>query len=102
MNKELMLLILGMGLVTYIPRMIPMIFLKEFTLPPFVKRFLEFVPYSVLASLIFPGILNSVEHMESAIVGAVLSIALSLLKMNLVVVVFVGIIGVYFTDFLLF
>jgi branched-subunit amino acid transport protein len=102
MNKELFLLILGMGIVTYIPRMVPMIFLKEIKLPAFIKRFLEFVPYSILASLIFPGILSSVQNIQSAIVGAALSIGLSLLRLNLIFVVFGGILGVYLTELLFF
>ncbi|WP_025027736.1 AzlD domain-containing protein [Caldalkalibacillus mannanilyticus] len=96
--SSLLLLVIGMGVVTYIPRMLPMVFLKKMSLSPSLKRFLEFVPYTVLASLIFPGILFSVEHTQSAIVGGLISIILAVLRVNLVFIVLGGIVGVYLSD----
>ncbi|MBO8170265.1 MAG: AzlD domain-containing protein [Bacillaceae bacterium] len=100
--NNLFLLVVGMGLVTYIPRMLPMVFLKNLKLPPSMRRFLEFVPYTVLASLVFPGILTSVENMPSAVVGGILSVVLALFRFNLILIVLGGIIGVFVTDYLFF
>lgn len=100
--NELILLVIAMGVVTYIPRMLPMIFLKNIKLSSPVKRFLEFVPYAVLASLIFPGILFSVDNLASAVFGATISIILAFLRVNLVLIVVGGIVGVWVMDVIFF
>ena len=92
--ENIEILVLGMAVVTYIPRMIPMVILSEFKLPPFLKRFLEFIPVAVLSSLIFPGILYSTDGMGSAIFGAIISIILAYFETNLLLVVISGILGV--------
>lgn len=97
-NDYLWLLVIGMGIVTYVPRMLPMVFLKNLNLPPSLKRFLQFIPYAVLASLIFPGILTSVGTVESAIIGGLVSVILSLLRVNLILVVLGGIMGVFISE----
>lgn len=92
---SLFILVLGMALVTYIPRLVPLLWLKELTLPPLLKRFLLFTPYAVLASLIFPGILHSTSSVSSALAGGVVAALLALMRVNLVFVVLGGIFGVY-------
>ncbi|HLN60486.1 MAG TPA: AzlD domain-containing protein [Symbiobacteriaceae bacterium] len=42
----------GMALVTYLPRMLPLVVLSRFQLPPLLLRWLSFVPVSVLAALL--------------------------------------------------
>ncbi len=91
-----------MGLVTYVPRMLPMVYLHSMELPHFLQRFLQFVPYAVLASLIFPGILYSVDHIYSAFIGGLVSVVLALSRMNLMIVVLGGIITVFICDQLFF
>ncbi|STO09528.1 AzlD domain-containing protein [Exiguobacterium aurantiacum] len=92
---SLLLLVLAMAVVTYIPRLVPLLWLKELKLPPLLKRFLLFTPYAVLASLIFPGILHATSNTTSAVAGGVVAVTLALLRMNLVLVVLGGIAGVY-------
>jgi len=86
-----------MAVVTYIPRMLPMTMLDKVPLSPNVKRFLEFIPYAVLASLIFPGILTSVEPLSSAIAGAAAALILAYLRLNLILVVLGSIVVVFVT-----
>ncbi len=52
-------LFLGMALVTYLPRMLPLVVLSRFQLPPLLLRWLGFVPVSVLAALLAKEILVS-------------------------------------------
>ncbi|MCC5892280.1 AzlD domain-containing protein, partial [Exiguobacterium sp.] len=92
---SLFLLVLAMAIVTYIPRLVPLLWLKELKLPPLLKRFLLFTPYAVLASLIFPEMLHATSNTTSAIAGGFLAAVLALLRMNLVLVVLGGIAGVY-------
>lgn len=45
-------LILGMALVTYLPRMLPVVVLSRFRLPPLLLRWLAYVPVAVLSALL--------------------------------------------------
>ncbi|WP_018133159.1 AzlD domain-containing protein [Effusibacillus pohliae] len=96
MIDSLWLLVLGMGAVTYIPRMLPMVTLENIQLPPFWNRFLRFVPFAALSALIFPGILSSTGNMKSALAGGVIAVLLALLRVNLVLIVLGGILAAFF------
>lgn len=51
---EQLLLILGMAIVTYIPRVAPLMLLSSRNLNPLFMRWLEMVPPAVLAALLAP------------------------------------------------
>jgi branched-subunit amino acid transport protein len=84
-----------MALVTYIPRMLPIIYLNNKRLPKSAKKFLYFIPYAALGALIFPGVLSSTKTPESALLGSIVSIVLAFLRLNLVLVVIGGIGSVF-------
>lgn len=88
------IIVVFMALVTYLPRLIPLVFLNNKELPPFWRRFLKFVPFAALSALIFPDILFSTGDFKSALIGSIASIVLSLLNLNVVFVVFGGIMTV--------
>lgn len=46
------LIILGTALVTFIPRVLPLMVLTRFELPEWATRWLSFVPISVMAALV--------------------------------------------------
>ncbi len=48
--------ICGMGLVTCLPRILPMLLLSGRRLAPWIGRWLSFVPATVLAALLAPGL----------------------------------------------
>lgn len=56
-NYPVVLLILGMALVTYIPRALPAAIISRFTFSPKMEKFLSLIPYTAMAALIFPGVL---------------------------------------------
>jgi branched-subunit amino acid transport protein len=56
-QKIIFLTILGMALVTYLPRLLPVWLLATRNLPEVVVAWLRYVPASVLAALLFPSIL---------------------------------------------
>jgi branched-subunit amino acid transport protein len=56
-QKVLFLTILGMALVTYVPRLLPVYFLSSRSLPPLVVDWLRYVPVAVLAAMLFPSLL---------------------------------------------
>jgi branched-subunit amino acid transport protein len=53
---EQIFLILGMALVTYIPRVLPLILLSSKELNPTLLRWLEMIPPAVLAALLAPAL----------------------------------------------
>ncbi len=63
MNNILILVLLMAG-VTYIPRLLPLVFVRADKLPARFKLFLSYIPYAVLGALIIPdgfsGITGSV------------------------------------------
>ena len=58
MRPEIALIVIGMTLVTYIPRALPAVFLDRIKPGPKVERFLNLIPYTAMAALIFPGVLT--------------------------------------------
>lgn len=57
--EEKLILILGMALVTYLPRFLPMYVLTRIKIPKLLIDWLSYVPVAVLAALIAPGILTT-------------------------------------------
>jgi 4-azaleucine resistance transporter AzlC len=58
-RPAMLAIFLGMALVTYLPRMLPLVVLSRFQLPPIVLRWLSFVPVSVLSALLAKELLIS-------------------------------------------
>lgn len=54
MREGIVFLILGMALVTFLPRFLPMAFLTRWSLPERVKKGLEYFPISILSAIVFP------------------------------------------------
>ena len=57
--ERIILIILGMALVTYLPRFLPMYVLTRLEVPQIVIAWLRYVPVAVLAALIVPGVLTA-------------------------------------------
>ncbi len=90
--KSYLPLIIGMGLVTYIPRLIPLLFLTNKALSPKLKQFLQFIPYTSLSILIVRGVLTSTSDMLfPTFVGIALAGIVAYFKSNLVLSVLVAI-----------
>ncbi|MGE5575752.1 MAG: AzlD domain-containing protein [Syntrophothermus sp.] len=89
-------LVLGMALVTYLPRMLPLVGLQGFSLPPRVRRWLQNVPYAALGALIFPGILTVQKgHPVVGAAGGLAAVVLALATRNIIVTVLGSIGTVY-------
>jgi len=90
--------ILIMALVTYIPRALPLAFFTKQIKSKFVKSFLYYVPYAVLASLTFPGIFYCTDNMLAAVAGTVIAIVLSFFNCNLVTVAIAAVVTVFLSN----
>ena len=69
------LLILVMMVVTYLPRLIPFLFVSKGRLPENLRSFLKYIPYTALGALILPGIFTATPNMPwAAMAGAVFAL----------------------------
>ena len=59
MQYKYLLMVIGMALVTYIPRMLPVTLLSRIKIPDLLIRILKFVGPAILASLLAPAIFIS-------------------------------------------
>lgn len=56
MRSEILVLIIGMGLVTFIPRLLPSLFIEKMRFPARFEKFLRLIPYTAMAALVFPSL----------------------------------------------
>lgn len=56
MDGQVMLLILGMALVSYLPRALPLLLCSNVEFPPWLVKWLGFIPAAVLAALLTPDL----------------------------------------------
>jgi branched-subunit amino acid transport protein len=55
-QRQIFLTILGMALVTFVPRFLPLLVLSNRSLPPLLSRWLRFVPVALLAAMLLPSL----------------------------------------------
>lgn len=90
--KSYLPLIVGMMLVTYIPRLLPLLAVSQRALHPLLRRFLTYIPCTVLGALIMSGIIQAEPGMTGATLGGIAVAAVcSWLRGGLVVSVLAGI-----------
>ncbi|SEA47912.1 Branched-chain amino acid transport protein [Desulfuromusa kysingii] len=53
---DYLFLFMGMGLVTYLPRTLPLIYLAHKKLPQWLTDWLELIPVAILSALLAPGL----------------------------------------------
>lgn len=91
-------IIIGMTVVTALPRVIPAVIVDKFVFRDWMNRWLHAIPYAALGALIFPGILtvkSGSPHI--GLIGGIVAIILAYIGLNIIFVV----IGAIATVFLL-
>ena len=95
----IILVILGCAIVTFIPRLIPALFIDKLNFSPKVEKFLNLIPYTALAALICPGVLTVDSQLwYIGLIGAVVAAGLAWKKVPLgaiVILTVVVLISVY-------
>ncbi|MEK5531451.1 branched-chain amino acid transporter [Viridibacillus sp. FSL H7-0596] len=92
------LMLIGMALVTYIPRAIPLTFLEGKELPPIISGVLQNIPYAILGAMIFPAILLIKEgDILFGLVGTVTAFVIAFAGANVIIVVIgaIAILSIY-------
>lgn len=89
--------ILGMAIVTYLPRAIPLTFLEGRELPTSLQNVLRNIPFAVLGALIFPAIFFIQENVWYGVIGAAAAFGIALLGADVMVVVLgsIAVLAVY-------
>ena len=80
-------MIIGMAVVTYIPRAIPLTFLEGRELPAPVQNVLRNIPYAVLGALIFPAVLFIQENIWFGVIGVAAAFGIAFTGANVIFVV---------------
>ncbi len=80
------LYLLVMAGVTYLVRMLPLVFFRKKIESLFIRSFLYYIPYTVLAVMTIPSIFYATGSFYSAITGAVVAVLLALLGRGLLTV----------------
>ncbi len=58
--NNIVMIIVGMTLVTYLPRLAPFVVINTEKLPMRVRRFLGYIPCAMLGAMIMPGVFTSI------------------------------------------
>jgi branched-subunit amino acid transport protein len=88
-------LIIGMGIVTYLPRMIPAAVLSKRKIPELLIKFLSYIPAAVLSALFFPSVLMvdnkiSISMSNTLLLTSLLTFPLAYKTRNMFLTVIAG------------
>ncbi len=105
MEQQTILIILGMSIVTYIPRALPIIVLSKFKLPDWFLRWLKYIPIAILSALLFPQIMIFEDHVNISLdnknlLAAIPSLLAAYKTKSLFITVLVGIISMLLLNLL--
>jgi len=90
--RNTLLLIAGMALVTYLPRLLPFTLMRGKKPSKQLGRFLKLIPYTALGALILPGIFTAVQEMPIAgLAGGAVALAICLVRGGIILPIFAAI-----------
>ncbi|HAQ28646.1 MAG TPA: branched-chain amino acid transporter [Ruminococcaceae bacterium] len=75
-----------MALVTYLIRMLPLVIFRKKIENIFIRSFLYYIPYAVLAAMTFPAVLSSTGNGWSAVAGLIVALLLAFFEKGLLTV----------------
>lgn len=89
--------LLIMATVTYLIRMLPFTLFRKQIKSKFLKSFLFYIPYTVLAAMTIPAIFTSTGDLLSAIVGTAVAVILAFFDLPLIAVALSAALAAYIT-----
>jgi len=98
---KFLLYLLTMAGVTYLVRMLPLVFFRKKIESRFVRSFLYYVPYTVLAVMTVPAIFYATGSFYSAVAGAAVAIVLALFGRGLLTVAAGSVVTVFIAELIL-
>jgi branched-subunit amino acid transport protein len=92
----IILIIIGMALVTMLPRIVPAFIVDKLLFKDWVNRWLSAIPYAALGALIFPGIMTvNPDKPYIGLLGGIVAIGLAFIGLNVIFVVIGAILSVF-------
>ena len=98
-NMTFMILI--MAGITYLIRMLPLVFIRKKIKSRYVLSVLYYIPYAVLSAMTFPYIFYSTGNIWTAIVGTVIAVVASVCKRSLLTVAICSCLAVLVLGFII-
>ncbi|MBO5908570.1 MAG: AzlD domain-containing protein [Clostridia bacterium] len=99
-RPEFFLYLLTMAGVTYLIRMLPLVLIKEKIKNKYILSFLDYIPYTVLASMTVPAMFYA-TNIVPAVVGFVVAIICGYLEQSLVKVAAFSCLSVFITEMII-
>lgn len=100
-NKVFFIYLLILVLTTYLIRAIPFSSFTKKIKNKYVKSFLYYIPYTILAAMIFPSALYVTGNIIASIVGLSVAIVVSYFKSNLTLVAVAACIGALIVEIIM-
>lgn len=94
-HRDLLLLILAVGLASYLLRATPLVLLRRPLKDPRLVAFIERLPYAILAAMVVPDVFSSTGNTTSATLGFAAALSLALFGRSLPVVAFGAAVAAY-------
>lgn len=95
---KLFLYIAVMAGVTYLIRMLPLVIFKKKITNRFIRSFLYYIPYAVLAAMTFPAILGATASPWSAAAGLLVALITAYFEWGLLPVALLSCVGVFICE----
>lgn len=96
-NLYILLIILGSAIVTFVPRVLPLVVLSRITLPDWGMRWLSYVPIAVMAALVGQELMlqdgKLLFHKNLELLAAVPTFAVAIVTRSLLGTVVAGIVS---------
>lgn len=90
-----------MALVTYLIRMLPLVIFRKKIENRFIRSFLYYIPYAVLAAMTFPAVFSSTGSAWSAVAGLIVALLLAFFEKGLLTVALSSCVAVFVIEFLI-
>jgi len=100
-HSQFWLYLLVMAGVTYLIRMLPLTVFRKQIKSPFIRSFLAYVPYAVLAAMTIPEIFYSTGSTYTALVGLAVALVLAWMEKGLLTVALCACGAVYLCQLIL-
>ncbi len=89
-TQYIALSIIVMVVITYLIRMLPLVIFRKKIKSRYIRSFLFYVPYAVLAAMTFPAIFAATGSTVTAVVGTMVALILSFLSRTPMIIIVIG------------
>lgn len=101
LSPNFLLCLIVMAGVTYLLRMVPIVFLRQKIKNRFLLSFLHYIPVAVLSVMIFPAVLYASDNIISATVGFLVAVVFAYFEKSLVQVAALSCASVFIAELLM-